>query len=511
MMWLPGAGAAFPAPDTRLIAREQAARGDRLFAQAQFGAAVEEFRRAVALCANDPRYHYMLATCAARSNQPQFIEPHLREGLRLKPDAPVLHQELAQHLVAQGRIDEALQHSARALSLAPADPNYVIVHALVLEKADRDEESWGLAEPLIAAGNNHGALLALYGALSSKLGRDRESVAVFERALKSREVEASRDTCANVHFMLGQVLERLGQYDRAFTHFRTANEIGRTTRAAHDPDDHSHRVSNVIRYFTPRRLHSLPRAMHDDRRPVFIVGMPRSGTSLVEQIVASHPSVFGAGEIDLLSRLAMTRGTGSVRGPWDELTIGRADELAAQYLAHIASLKPGDATCVTDKMPENFLRLDAVEILFPGARIIHCVRDPLDTCFSCYATNFENGHAYAFDLAHLGAYYADYRRLMDHWKRVLSVPIFDVRYEDLVLAPEANVRRLLEFLELPWDERCLKFHENKRHVRTASREQVRRPIYTSSIGRWKNYQTLLDELIEQLAKSSNSRAAAAAA
>ncbi len=262
------------------------------------------------------------------------------------------------------------------------------------------------------------------------------------------------------------------------------------------------RIDRLIAAFTPERLQSLPRAQHDSKTPVFILGMPRSGTSLVEQILASHPQVHGAGELNNIMRLESGMPDlvgGGKRFPdgLNKLTQEHVDELASHYLEHLAELSP-DALRVTDKMPNNFLHLGTIQLLFPDARIIHCMRDPLDTCLSCYFQNFFAQHPYTNDLGHLGAYYNGYERLMAHWKQTLDLPIFDIRYEDLVENQETKSREMIEFIGLEWDEACLKFHENKRIGRTASYDQVRQPIYKGSVARWRNYESHLEPLRKAL-------------
>jgi hypothetical protein len=274
-----------------------------------------------------------------------------------------------------------------------------------------------------------------------------------------------------LHFAASALFDRAGRYDDAFEHAHLGNGLaGRR----HDAAGFARWISHRIRYATPDRLRALPRATHGNRRPVFIVGMPRSGTSLVEQILASHPAVYGAGELPTLGQVPYD----IVTADWNEgdaypeclesLSVKKANRLAAQYLSHVESLNR-DATYVTDKMPLNFQWLGLVELLLPGCHVIHCERDPLDTCLSCYLTNFAAGNDFTYDLAGLGAYYRDYRRLMAHWKNVLTLPMLDVRYEELVRDPEPQVRRLLDFLGLPWDDRCLKFHENQRPVKPPAR------------------------------------------
>jgi hypothetical protein len=201
--------------------------------------------------------------------------------------------------------------------------------------------------------------------------------------------------------------------------------------------------------------------------------------------------------------LSAAKGAGGLAHPESlgPTSAAEADRAAVQYLSALDAAGGGagaGAERVVDKQPLNFLVLELVEILFPGCRVIHCVRDPLDTCLSCYMTHFEQANEFKLDLGHLGSYYRDYRRLMDHWKSVLTVPILDLRYEEVVGDLEGQARRLLSFLDLPWDDRCLRFYENRRVVRTASSEQVRRPIYTSSVGRWRHYEKHLGPLLDAL-------------
>jgi hypothetical protein len=247
------------------------------------------------------------------------------------------------------------------------------------------------------------------------------------------------------------------------------------------------------------------RSTNGSSRPVFIVGVMRSGTSLVEQILATHPKVFGAGELSYLSEAAAAASNSDwasgIPFPsfWNHLSVSRANQLASTYLDRIYELN-STAHYVTDKMPENFLFLGTAELLFPNCRVIHCVRDPRDTCLSCHMTDFASGKDFSRNLGHLARYYQDYARLMEHWKKVLTIQVLDVRYEDLVADPAGQTRRMLEFLELPWDDQCLKYHQNKRHVATASREQVRQPIYSSSLGRWKHYEKHIPELLALVEK-----------
>jgi hypothetical protein len=244
---------------------------------------------------------------------------------------------------------------------------------------------------------------------------------------------------------------------------------------------------------------------------VFIVGMPRSGTSLVEQILAAHPAVFGAGELTAIGRISLLRNrAGLSYGGWLERLDGAALEgLAARYLRELRALAPG-AERVTDKMPFNFLHLGLVELLFPRARVVHCVRNPLDTCLSCYCNGFADAYPFTRDLGALGAYYRGYAQLMQHWHATLRLPLHALSYEKLIAAPERVIRELVAFCGLPWDDACLRFHASARKVSTPSYHQVRKPLYASSVGRYKAYAEHLAPLREALGADLVARAEAAA-
>ena len=270
-------------------------------------------------------------------------------------------------------------------------------------------------------------------------------------------------------------------------------------RAAYDPAAFEHLTGPQIDYFTRERVRAMPKATLRSDKPVFIVGMPRSGTSLVEQILASHPAVHGAGELDFIHHIwvGMLGMLGSNFGKYpkclDNLTTEQVDGMADVYLSPLVAMKP-DAVRITDKMPLNFLHLGLIASLFPSARIIHCRRDPMDTCLSCFMTHFNYPQPFQHDLEHLGHFYRLYEKLMGHWKTVIDLPMLEVSYEEVVADPEAQSRRMVEFLGLPWNDDCLKFHQTKRPCATASVMQVRRPVYGSSVGRWRHYEKHLGPL-----------------
>ncbi|MGH6874602.1 MAG: sulfotransferase family protein, partial [Aestuariivirgaceae bacterium] len=237
---------------------------------------------------------------------------------------------------------------------------------------------------------------------------------------------------------------------------------------------------------------------------VFIVGMPRSGTSLVEQIIASHPKAFGAGELDDIGFIAATLGMKGVRtdvpvDPERILSLSRPEivKAASRYLRRLSRRSP-EAVRITDKMPHNFERLGLIALMLPRARVIHCRRDPLDTCLSIFMQDFQEAHGYAANLRSLGLYYGEYAGLMAHWRKVLPTPLLEVDYERLIENAPAEIRKIIDFVGLKWDDACLNFHRTRRAVATSSHWQVRQPIYATSVMRWQNYRQFLAPLIEAL-------------
>jgi hypothetical protein len=252
--------------------------------------------------------------------------------------------------------------------------------------------------------------------------------------------------------------------------------------------------------FSPEFFASHENCGDPDRTPIFILGMPRSGTSLAEQILASHPDVHGAGELgDLRKVLASVKSTeeeslsGMVPAALLDLDASAFSDLGQKYIARIRGYS-ADAKYITDKMPHNFMQIGLIRTILPNARVIHCTRDPMDNCLSIFKKPLANHHAYSNNMSELGQYYGLYRNLMDHWSETLPGFVYDHSYEELIKSEKEQVSRLLEFCGLDWDDACLEFHKTRRKVRTASNAQVRRPIYTDSVQLWKRYEKQLEPL-----------------
>lgn len=428
----------------------------------------------------------------------------LSEAIKLKPGYVDAYISLAATLLPLGRQDEAQQLVEKVLQLQPDNAEAISLATTIDQHKGDIDKAHKRLKPLIEAGLNEVNVALAYATICNSIGETDNGIRLLEQQLeKGQTLTASGRR--NVHFNLGKLYDSSKDYARAFEHYQKGNALKETE---FDPRLRDAEVDTAIATYTPDLMASLPRSRIQSDRPVFVVGMPRSGTSLIEQILASHPAVFGAGELNYVIQMAASlQSTLGKAQAYPQclpaLTQQEIDRLAQHYLDQIAELSP-DAARVVDKMPGNFMHLGFIELLFPGARIIHSMRDPLDTCLSCYFQDFSRSHPYSYDFAQLGAFYKSYERIMQHWRKVLRIPMIEMQYEDLISDQEGASRRIVDFCGLEWNDQCYNFHETQRYVATASYDQVRRPIYSSSVSRWKNYAEFLDPLREAL-KSDNNR------
>jgi len=405
---------------------------------------------------------------------------------------------LGRAYLQMGRWDAAASCCDRALSGGPDDINAIVLAADIDEKQGRLEQALERLKPLISAGGFRSNIVLAYAAVCRSLKIPEDALDKLEGLLQGAG-SMSPGERACIHFALGGLYDSNKQYDQAFRHYHQGNTIN---HRGFDRSRPEHDVSAMMQLYTPAYIRQMPRACNSSGLPVFIVGMHRSGTSLVEQILAAHPDVYGAGELPDLTKMmfSLPGASGAACHYIDSLsrlTATMLDSLSGKHLEHLHALG-GDARRVTDKMPGNFMYLGFIEQAFPGARIIHCKRDPLDTCLSSYFQNFGGAQNYMNDLGDLGFVYGCYQRMMAHWRQVLTLPVMEVQYEELVDRPEVIIRDLVEFCGLSWNEQCLSFHASERYVNTASYDQVRQPMYTRSVGRWKNYARHLQPLREAL-------------
>ncbi len=462
------------------------------------------------------------------------------QALQRDPNVARIHCNLASLLSDQENDVEAARRLEIALRL---DPNYAEAHAglaSILRDDGRHQESLAEYQEAIRLKPSLAAAHAGMGRLLEELGRMAEAEAAFREAIRhdskhafaygqlatlqrnkipDEDVEAMRglllDTTqsdskrSSLHFGLAQVLDARGDYADAAEHLRQANSLRKTDWAkrgkGYDPHDHEQFVDRIIATFTPEFFERTRGFGLETVRPVFIVGLPRSATTLTEQIIASHSRVFGAGEQRLAREGFETipELLNSTALPIDclkEIDASTIRKVAQGHLNRLAQLN-SIADRVIDKMPDNYLYLGFLQVLFPNARFIHTRRDQRDVAVSCWMTNFSQLR-WAFDLQHIASRFRQYDRVMAHWRKVLPTPVMEVDYETTVADLETTARRLLNHCDLDWEPSCLAFHQTTRPVRTASVTQVRQPIYSRSVARWKHYESDLGEMFSQLSSIS---------
>ncbi len=457
--------------------------------------AAEHFERALQLSPDALDALLGLCTVWNARQRPDRVAACLREAVALRPQAADLHFNLGLALESLGQFDAAYRACEEALARQPGHLPAVALQAEIRRRQNRCNEALALLDPLLRGGERHPRILDAYLNLCHRTGRCDAALALAEAACRTPGV-ADQERMS-LHFSTGRVLDRLGRYDEAFAHFREANAIRRVNS---DVSDLQRLVEDIVAaHRTDPGAGRTPDASPGPRL-IFIVGMPRSGTTLAEQILASHPDVYGAGELsampDVQRSFATLSGTGTdyPRG-FTALDDSGVDSLRRAYLAELPEAARG-APVVTDKQPGNFLAVALIRMLFPGAAIVHCTRDPLDTCLSCYFNNF-TGLPYTCDLTSLGGTWRLYDRLMQHW-RALSMPMFELSYEALTGDTERVSRALVEYCGLTWNDACLSFYKTDRVVTTVSRDQVNQHVYRSSVGRWKHYEKHLAPLIYAL-------------
>lgn len=402
--------------------------------------------------------------------------------------------DIAKTLQLMGRLEQALAYAELSLQSDPDNADARALHADILYKAGRLDDARAQVSLLLDAQAITPHVVETLGNMCHHFDACETVINLAEKLVA--DDGTSRMDRMSLHYLLGRLHDRAAEYRTAFSHYDQANNI---MPDDFDRDGQVKMIDHLIAAYGIDLSAELPRSRCTDERPVFIVGMPRSGTSLVEQILASHAEIFGAGELSRIKELAGEAYRPDPNGLMTQpaqFSVHALDGLAQKYLAVIDSVCGAALRC-TDKMPANFLWLGLIMQLFPGARIIHCRRDPRDTCLSIYFQQFSRSHAYATRLDNIAFYYRQYERLMSHWRGALDIRMLEIRYEDLVRDIATHARGMVEFLGLDWDPNCANFHESGRTTATASWDQVRRQAYTGSIARWKHYRDQIAPLLAE--------------
>lgn len=434
--------------------------------QDRFEDAIIALRAALQIEPNNAGTWFMLgATLAPAALTYEAVEAY-QKSLELRPDSPPVLLGLGHVLKTIGQQDKGIAAYKRCIELKP----------------DNGETYWSLAN------------------LKTFRFSDAE-LAQMEQRVQSGEIDHASSE-VNFHFALGKAYEDREEYDRAWHWYETGNQKQRQL-VSYDPVETEVTNDALIEVFNGDFVQQMADQGCKDSSPIFVVGLPRSGSTLIEQILASHSMVEGTSELPYLARVGGSLNKNRADGinyphAMRELSASHLQSLGQDYLKYAQMHRTEGAPRFIDKMPNNFPNLGLLSLILPNAKIIDARRHPLDSCLGNYRQLYAKGQDFTYDQTDIGEYFLQYQRLMDHWHTVLPGKILTLQYEENVVDLDNQVKRLLEFCELPWEDACLRFYETDRPVRTASSEQVRQPIYTGSVNFWRNYEDKLEELIEVL-------------
>ncbi len=502
-------------------------RGNALRSLGCLDDAVASYRRALSLKPDFAGAYSNLSDVLRELGKCEEAATSSRQAIEIDPLLAGAHLSLGNALLDLGRLEEAAASYRRALALNQRFSEAHINHAMVLRLLGRPEEAAASCRTALAINGRAAAATVLLAELQTDGGHFAEAENSLMAAVaadpdcleawaamahlrkmtpgdgqwldQARRIAARRLSPRRevyLRYAIGKYFDDIGDFASAFDSYRRANDLEKSFREAHEPQRITETVDRLIETFDHRwaeraRSEQVRIDGGASARPVFIIGMPRSGTTLAEQILASHPQVFGAGELMFWTEASANFGRLPAAGDVRARVLAT---LGNDYLRLIGRLS-ASALRVIDKMPGNFLSLGLIHEVLPRARIIHMRRNPLDTCLSIYFQQFKTGHSYANDLEDLAHYYQEYSRLMSHWRSILAADaLLEVPYEGLVAAQEDWSRKMVAFIDMPWDAQCLDFHRTDRSVMTASKWQVRQRITKTSVDRWLNYRDYLGPL-----------------
>lgn len=468
----------------------------------------------------------MLAELAGRIGRYGDAENLLRRALDLAPGFTAARSNLAMVLHRQNRTQEALAELDTVLALDPSNPNHQNLKAAALGKIGDYDEALALYENVLQSRSDQPKIWMSYAHVLKTVGRQDDSLVAYRRALNLRpdlgevwwslaNLKTVRFTHADIatmqaalktpglgdddrlhlDFALGKAFEDLGQAEAAFAHYSAANRLRRSL-LDYDPAEIRRQVDRAIATYRPEFFARHAGQGCPDSAPIFILGMPRAGSTLIEQILASHSMIEGTMELPDIPALAAQTGKEAQRYPagLDGLLPDQIQSLGEDFLARTQIQRKEAKPYFIDKLPNNWLYTGFIHLILPNAKIIDARRDPMDCCFSNFKQHFARGQAFSYGLEDMGRYYSDYVRLMRHFDQVLPGRVHRVIHERLIEEPEDQIRRLLDHLGLPFEPGCLNFHQTQRAVRTASSEQVRRPLNRDGIGQWRAFQAWLEPL-----------------
>ncbi len=455
-------------------------------------AAINEYQRVISIAPTNSVAVQLLGVCYLQINNLGKARTSLESAIRLDANYGDAYHNLARLDEAEHDLDAAETNYRRAHALVPSNADTAFSLANVLKAKGNLVESEKLFRKTLELSPGYAPAHRQLARLIDHHSPDDDDI----EAMKSLITHASTPSDAKMHlaFGLGKCFEDFGAYEQAMTYFDTANRLKRE-QLRFDINQWDMELDKIIAAFRPELFAASATKRDTNAKPLFILGMPRSGTSLVEQILASHSTVFGGGELQNLN-IAIMANMDVRRYPQNvgRLQPQQLELMATHYLDSLSDLSKTSAV-VSDKKPDNFKLVGMIKLMLPPPRVIHCQRDPLDTCLSLFKNHFsDRGPFYSYNQTELGQYYLGYQRLMNHWYSVLPGFVHDVSYEQLVRYPETEIKQLLDVCGLEYESACLEFHKSKRAVRTASAVQVRKPINANSVMLSDKYGAGLDEL-----------------
>ncbi len=476
------------------------ALGNLLYAGGQDAEAIECYLKILQCSPRHPETHNNLANAYQRQGQMQLAIAHYKTAMEINPSYADAHGNLGNAYLVLDRLEELIEENRRALELNPSRFGSYNNRGVAFQALGRFEEAEHAFEEALELVPREASIhLNLANMARFKAG-DRRLPGLQKLLSEVESLDVDNQIAAQ--FAMGKALADLGQYRDAFRHLLKGNALKRRS-IAYDEPQRLAMFENIRTTFSQDFMKSGPGGGDKSWSPIFIVGMPRSGTTLMEQVLASHSKVFGAGELETFKEAIAEciNGQGVVPAYPDLVAALSQDQirrLGEIYTTRVRARAPG-AERIVDKMPLNFVFVGLIHLALPNARFINTLRDPLDTCVSCFSLLFTGAQPFAYDLAELGRYYRGYERVMEHWHSVLPPGVMiDVRYEDLVDDLEGTARRVLRHCGLDWEDACRDFHDTKRAIRTASLMQVREPVYRRSIGTWRRYAEFLEPLGQAL-------------
>ena len=466
----------------------------------QFIQALESFNKAIDLHPESPLCYFNAGFLLYKLGNYDSAIEYYNKAIKYKPDFFQAYDNLGKVLQDDRRIDEAETAYRKALEI---NPDYFLAHnnlgTLLQDRGDM-EGALRSYENASSLNPNFATPLSNIAYLKKCTGTSDEIITNIIELFENESI--SSDDEILLSFALGKLFDDCCEYDKAFHNYERGNLLAGLD-IKFDIEEHQKILDNIKGLFDQDFFNRLNEFGSNSSRPVFVLGMPRSGTSLVEQIIASHSKASGMGELDYFNHIIgmLTGNTNTIiqalQG-WSEIHTEELIKAANNYLAILDSKMGEEDIRIVDKMPYNFLHLGLISALFPNAFIVHCKRNPLDTCLSIYFHYFQGFHNYSYNLMNIGQYFLSYEKLMNHWQDVIRTPMLTVHYEELIADNVRTSQEIIKFIDLSWEDACLEYHNNKQIVQTRSNVQVRQPIYSSSVDRWRHYEKHLSQLMELL-------------